>query len=83
MGDGLVAVQKWWEVVCKQGDSLWLMAQGFLACPAALEQRAQEQHAVLDCQGKAAKLLINYSKQMTWSSPGMPPLKQHFFIISY
>lgn len=55
MGDELIAVQEWWEVVCKQGDCLWLVAQGFLACPAALEQRAQEQRGVLNCQGKAAE----------------------------
>lgn len=89
MGDELVAVQEWWEVVCKQGDGLWLMSQGLLACPAALEQRAQEQRAVLDCQGKAAeegcqtfnKFFQTNDLEFSWDAPSQAA-SLHYFLLT-
>lgn len=89
VGDELVAVQERREVVCKQGHILWLMAQGFLACPAALEQRAQEQRAVLDCQGKAAeegyqtfdKLFQTNDLELSWDAPSQAA-SLHYFLLT-
>lgn len=89
LGDEPIAVQEWREVVCKQGDSLWLMAQGFLACPAALEQRAQEQKAVLDCQGKAAeegcqtfdKLFQTNDLEFSWDALSQAA-SLHYFLLT-
>lgn len=89
MGDELVAVQEWWEAVCKQGDGLWLMSQGLLAFPAALEQRAQEQRAVLDCQGKAAeegcqtfnKFFQTNDLEFSWDAPSQAA-SLHYFLLT-